>query len=267
MDQQMMDNWLLTEQSLARTYFSSYDDAYEAILDYRRVQSYQQSHPDAGSYKVANALELPRGRIRGWMGDAMPDALRGVRQAEELNWFDVDPNDSADPLLSAFVRLLAGVYAGGSIRASGWTPHWTVNGPINQIKKALDTLGLEYRQIHIQDTQRATELVPRSDGSLLGRSLSVLGAPIQSKNKSSIDMLPAYLFEFPIEIRREFISVYVAYRRSGDSQTISLQENRADSYHRNLAKLITSVIDDPDSVTVGERGIYISADVRNKLSL
>ncbi|WP_157573518.1 hypothetical protein [Haloplanus natans] len=262
-----MDRWPLTEQSLARTYRSSYDDAYEAILDYRRVQSYQESHPDAGSYKVANALELPRGRIRGWMDETTPDALSGVRRAQKLGWFDVDSNDPADPLLRAFIQLLAGVYAGGSIRSSGWMPHWTINGPINRIKQSLDTLGMEYRQIHIQDAQRATELVPRTDGSLLARSLSVLGAPTQSKNKSSIDSLPAYLFELPLEIRREFAGVYVAYRQSGDSQTISLQENRADSYHRNLAKLITSVIDDPDSVTVGERGIYISADVRDSLFL
>jgi hypothetical protein len=262
-----MNSWPLTEQSLARTYRSSYDDAYEAILDYRRVKSYQQSNPDAGSYKVANALELPRGRIRGWMDDTIPDALSGVRRGEELEWFGVDPNNPDDPLLEAFIRLLAGIYAGGSIRSSGWAPHWTVNGPINRIKQALDTLGLEYRQTHVQDTQRATELVPRSDGSLLGRSLCVLGAPTQEKNESSIDSLPTYLFEFPLEIRREFVSVYVAYRQSGDSQTISIQENRSDSYHRDLADLVSSVIDDADAVTVGKRGIYISADACDCISL
>jgi hypothetical protein len=263
----MAISWPLIECSLARTYRSSYDDAYEAILDYRRVQSYQQSHPDAGSYKVANALELPRGRIRGWMDDTIPDALSGIRRAEELGWFNVDPNNSDDPLLETFIRLLAGIYAGGSIRSSGWTPHWTVNGPIDQIKQSLDTLGLEYRQTHVQDTQRATELVPRSDGSLLGRSLSVLGAPTQSKNKSSIDSLPAYLFELPIEIRRAFVNIYIAYRQSGDSQTISLQEDRTDSYHRDLADLVSSVVDDTDAVTVGKRGVYISADVCDRLSL
>lgn len=262
-----MDRWPLTEQSLARTYRSSYDDAYEVILDYRRVQSYQESHPDAGSYKLANALELPRGRIRGWMDETTPDALSGVRRAQELGWFDIDTNDPADPFLRAFIRLLAGIYAGGSIRSSGWTPHWTINGPINQIEQALDTLGLEYRKTHVQDTRRATELVPRSDGSLLGRSLSVLGAPTQSKNNSSIDSLPAYLFELPIEIQREFVNIYIIYRQSGDSQTISLQEDRADSYHRDLADLVSSVIDDTDAVTVGKRGLYISADVCDSLSL
>lgn len=263
----MTDNWPLTEQSLARTYRSSYDDTYEALLDYRRVQSYQQSHPDAGSYAVANALELPRGRIRGWLDETMPDALKGVRRAEELGWFDIDPTDPDSPLLEAFIRLLAGIYAGGSIRSSGWTPHWTTNDPINRIKQALDTLGLEYREIHTQDAQRATELVPRNDGSLLGRSLSVLGSPTQSKNKSTIDALPTYLFELPVEIRREFVGIYIAYRQSGDRRTISLQEVRADSYHRDLANLISSVIDEPDSVTVGERGIYISGKVRDDLDL
>ena len=262
----MIDSWPLAERSLARTYHS-YDDPYEVILSYRRVQSYQESHPDAGSYKIANALELPRSRIRGWMDDTVPDALSGVRQADELGWFDVDPNDSDDQLLKPFIRLLAGIYAGGSIRSSGWVPHWTANGPIEQIKQALESLGLEYRRTRIQDPQRATELVPRSDGSLLGRSLSVLGAPTQSKNESTLDSLPEYLFELPLKVRREFTRVYVAYRRSGDSQTISLQENRSESYYRYLAVFISDVIDDSDSVTVGERGVYISADVLDSLNL
>jgi hypothetical protein len=263
----MMNSWPLTEPSLARTYHSAYDDAYEAILDYRRVQSYQESHPDAGSYKVAKALELPRGRIRGWMDRTVPDALRGVRRAEELGWFGIDPNDADDPLLKPIIQLLSGIYAGGSIRSSGWTPHWTVNGPVEHIKEALDNLNIEYRQTRVQDPQRATELVPRSDGSLLGRSLSVLGAPTQSKNESSLDALPEYLFELPLKIRREFTRVYIAYRRSGDSQTISLQENRSESYHRDLALLISDVVDDSDSVTVGERGVYISTSVLDSLEL
>jgi hypothetical protein len=195
------------------------------------------------------------------MNETVPDVLKGVRRAEELNWFDVDPSNPADSFLSAFIRLLAGIYAGGSIRSSGWAPHWTADGPIEQIKQALDSLGLEYRRTRVQDPQRATELVPRSDGSLLGRSLSVLDAPTQSKNESSLDSLPKYLFELPLKIRREFTRVYVAYRRSGDSQTISLRENRSESYYRDLATFISDVIDDSDSVTVGERGVYISADV------
>ncbi|AXG08644.1 hypothetical protein [Haloplanus rubicundus] len=262
-----MSSWPLTEQSLARTYQSSYDDAYESILDYRRVQSYRQTHPDASNYHVSKALELPRGRVRAWMDGAKPDALSAVKRAEELDWFDADATDPSDPLLGAFVRLLAGIYAGGSIRTSGWTPHWTSDGPIDEIRRSLRTLGIEYRRIHIHDSQRATELVPSSDGSLLGRSLFVLGAPIEDKNKSSVDQLPEYLFELPHLIQRTFVYIYLTYRQSGNQRTISIQENRSKSYHNSLADLITEVVTDSNSVTVGENGIYVSASAREELSL
>jgi len=262
-----MNQWPLTEPSLARTYQSSYDDAYDAVLDYRRVQSYQQSHPDAGNYQVANELELPRGRIRGWMNGAEPGPVTAVERAAELGWFDIDPTDPAAPLLGAFIRLLAGIYAGGSIRSSGWTPHWTTDGPIEDIKRSLQTLGIEFRRIHIHDSQRATEIVPRSDGSLLGRTLHVLGGPISDKNESSIDSLPTYLFHLPTPIRQSFVRVYLSYRQSGKQQTIKVQENRNQSYYQSLADLITTVVTDPESVSVGERGIYISMTVREELSL
>lgn len=262
-----MDSWPLNEHSLARTYWSSYDDPYEVVLDYRRVQSYQQSHPDEGNYQVANALELPRGRVRGWMDNSKPDPVTAVERATEWGWFDINLNDPADPLLGAFIRLLAGIYAGGSIRSSGWVPHWTTDGPIEDIKRSLRTLDIEFRRINIQDTQRATEVVPRSGGSLLGRALHVFGGPISDKNKSSVDSLPTYLFHLPTPIRQSFVRIYLGFRQSGEQQTIKVQENRNQSYHQSLADLITTVITDPENVSVGVRGIYISMDARKELSL
>lgn len=262
-----MDSWPLNEYSLARTYWSSYDDPYEAVLDYRRVQSYQQLHPDAGNYQVANTLELPRGRVRGWMEGAKPDTVTAVERAAELGWFDIDPTDPAAPFLGAFTRLLAGIYAGGSIRSSGWTPHWTADGPIEDIKRSLQTLGIEFRRIHIHDSQRATEIVPRSDGSLLGRALHVLGGPISDKNESSVDPLPTYLFHLPTPIRQSFVRVYLNFRQSGEQRTIKVQENRSHSYYQSLSDLINSVVTDSESVSVGKRGIHISMDVRAELSL
>lgn len=262
-----MSSWPLTEQPLARTYQSSYDDAYDAVLDYRRVQSYRQSHPDAGNYRVSNALELPRGRVRGWMDGAKPDALSAIERAEELGWFDINASDPADPLLGAFI-LLAGIYAGGSIRTSGWTPQWTTDGPIDDIMRSLRTLEIEYRRIHIHDPQRATEVVPRSDGSLLGRALHVLGGPLESKNESSVEALPSYLFNLPTPIRRAFVRVYLQYRRSGDKATLRVLEDRSRAFHEDLADLVAGVLDDDSGgVSVGECGIFVSKDATADLSL
>ena len=52
-------------QALARTYdHPSYEDPWGVIEDYKRVQEYHAEHPDVGSHAVAQALDLPRGRIR-----------------------------------------------------------------------------------------------------------------------------------------------------------------------------------------------------------
>ena len=98
------------EKRLARTYNTpSYDDPYDAVSDYRRVQRAAANHPNMGSSALSNIVELPRSRIRGWVdddADSMPDAVRGISVAQNKGW--LDPTGDTAVALAAIVGHLFG---------------------------------------------------------------------------------------------------------------------------------------------------------------
>jgi len=71
-------------KAFVRTYNDpSYPDPWQALVDYRRVQAYRHSRPNEGRTTVGVALDLPPGRVRGWLNDAKPDVMRGNEIARE----------------------------------------------------------------------------------------------------------------------------------------------------------------------------------------
>ena len=80
------------ETRLAQTYdHPSYDDPYDAVEDYRRVQRAAANHPNKGSQALSTVVGLPRSRIRSWVdddADSMPDAARAVSVAQNKGWLD-----------------------------------------------------------------------------------------------------------------------------------------------------------------------------------
>jgi len=72
-----------TARSLARgrTLTACIPTRGEKVEDYQRVQKYAAEHQDAGRTAVGNALELPPGRVRGWLDGAKPDPVRGIETA------------------------------------------------------------------------------------------------------------------------------------------------------------------------------------------
>lgn len=67
---------------LARTCtHPSYDDPYDAVLDYQRVQTIAADNPDKGAAAIATIVELPRSRIRPWLDGGMPDPVRAIATA------------------------------------------------------------------------------------------------------------------------------------------------------------------------------------------
>ncbi|WP_011322698.1 hypothetical protein [Natronomonas pharaonis] len=76
------------KRSLVETYDPpNYDDPWDAVEDYERVQRYTAKHPQQGSQAVSTAVDLPRGRIRSWVdGDGMPDCYRCLQTALENGW-------------------------------------------------------------------------------------------------------------------------------------------------------------------------------------
>jgi len=171
-----------TARSLARTYSDRvYPDPWEKVEDYQRVQKYAAEHQDAGRTAVGNALELPPGRVRGWLDGAKPDPVRGIETASRYGWLDPECD-----MAGALVELLAHVLAGGSINEM-FTPAITTGRRTDRaaIEAAFAAVGVDAQSRHADSDGRATELYPTTDASVLGGVSRRDGRPARRKKRGS----------------------------------------------------------------------------------
>ncbi|ELY42558.1 hypothetical protein [Natronorubrum sulfidifaciens] len=261
------DTPVIDERDLARTYDGgAYSDPWAAVLDYQAVLRYASQHPDKGSYAISNALEFPRGRVRGWTDGGKPDAARGIEIARDYGWLDATMQDGT---FLALNTLVANVFSGGSIAIETFTPSFALNHRDHRshVIDALEGVGVEHEFYHEDDDSRSTEVRPTVAGSVLGRTLAVLGAPVGPKARLEDFTLPWYLDEAPFEVREMFVLAYLANRaiHQRTKETVQIQEERDKSYRDELAALIEDVAKEP--VTSGERMVTISADAARSLGL
>lgn len=250
-----MDSELVGLEDFVATYDGGqYVDAMEAIEDYGRVMRHHQVNPDMGSSALAGRLEIPRGRIRPWLEGGAPDPVRGLETARDHGWVGVSFSDACFGPLNV---LVAGVFSGGSIAEQYYQPRWAVDdrGRESGIRDALTELGVGYR-VDADRDGRADEIVPASDAVVLGRVLSVLGAPVGPKAEQRLS-LPDYLDRAPNSIRDQFVDVYLANRAiEPHNDVVRFREERSDAYLSELAGLIEDVADAP--VTITEKNVTLS---------
>ncbi|QSG02296.1 hypothetical protein [Natranaeroarchaeum sulfidigenes] len=254
----------LSPKSLARTYdVRNRADGWDAVEDYQRYLEVAAQHPDSGSSALSSKLEMPRGRIRSWENGSKPDPARAVEVAEERDWFGGPDTDE----FAALNQLVAWIFSGGSINERDHSPYFALgrDGDAERVTDALDQLGLDWRRERDDQPDRATEIVPTEHASILGRALSVLGAPVGDKNDRAEISLPEYLDDAPDEIRADFVDVYLRNRAQShdDKGTLTLREERADRYLQELAALIEDVAG--ESVTVSDKNVIVSAAAANAL--
>ena len=254
-----------TAKSLSRTYSDRvYPDPWEKVLDYRRVREYAAEHPDAGRTRVGRALDLPPGRVRGWLKDTIPDPVRGINVAIDRGWLDPD---SGSETAAALVELLAHVLAGGSITARNYSlgvaPGERVDG--EEIRDAFERVGVETRTRNADTPGRAPEIVPTCDGTVLGRCLVVMGAP--AGEKTTLKHLPAVVWDVPRPVRRSFAQIYVRHRglKYPDKSTTHVQVKRPDSFFAELREVLDDVLDEPIGGT--DAKLTISADAARELGV
>lgn len=241
-------------KALARTYGGDHDP-WERVQEYQRVLEYTGEHPNKGSSAVANALDLPRGRIRPWMdNNARPDPTRGIQAAESHGWLDLSwEND----IFAGLNVLVAWVFSGGSIDVEHYVPRFAVTSDAdrNRLTVALEHVGLQPKVIREETEKRAAEIRPAEYGAILGRLLSVLGSPVGTKNTDSQFSLPPYLDKAPHQIRLDFARTYVLNRQTprGDrpNRPIQLLEQRSATYRRDLVKFLSEVVGDPEMIRGG----------------
>jgi len=229
------------------------------------VLEYSGANPNKGSSAVANALDLPRGRIRPWLDGAKPDPVRAIQVADRHDWLRLDFHDQQ---FQALNRLVAWVYSGGSIAEESWVPQFSLDGAADreQLTTHFGVLGIDWTTVHDDESSRATELRPTEHASVLGRVLSVLGAPVSGKGATTDLSLPEYLDAAPTEIRQSFADVYLQNRavEHDDKRTLTINEERSAAFRRELAALLRDL--SGESVTAAEKYVTISADARTALA-
>ena len=254
-----------TARALARTYSDrEYPDPWEKVLDYRRVREYAAEHPNAGRVRVGNALDLPNERVRGWLKDATPGPVRAINTAVDRGWLDPDPDGET---AAALVELLAHVLAGGSVSATSYVPAVTPGERVDapEIRRAFERVGVETKRRNAGAPGRATEVVPTCDGTVLGRCLVTMGVP--TGVKTSLERLPAVVWDVPRSVRRAFARTYVRHRGLNyeGKSTTRIQVDRPESFIEELCDVLADVID--GRVTGSGTGITVSADAVRELGV
>lgn len=260
-------------ERFARTYGGPESrDGWTRVEEYRRVRRFVAAEPDLGSSAVATAVELPRSRIRSWVdGDGRPDPVRGLQIAHGYGWLGHDWSTRRSRALNV---LVAWVFSGGSVTEGSYVPSFTVADALTRetLRTALDAVGLQARTERADDGDRATELVPTEDASILGRVLVAWGAPAGPKNERIDLSLPTYLWDAPEEIRLDFARTYILNRGHvrADRMTFPVQvtEHRSPEYRDQVLKLFRDVADDPSAVRAsGERTVWLDPGASDRLYL
>ncbi|WP_254861738.1 hypothetical protein [Halovivax gelatinilyticus] len=254
---------LVDPRDLALTYDPpTYPDGWTAVLDYEATMRYASHRPNKGSAAIASALDLPRGRVRTWLDGGKPDAARAIETADAYGWIDLDYGDTKFYALNA---LVANVFSGGSIEQTNYVPSFalTRDQDESRVVDVLDDAGVDYEFFHEDSDERATEIRPTTDASVLGRVLMTLGAPIGPKKDRTDLSLPWYLDDAPLLIRKRFVEAYLANRGHYQNGIVKLREERSDAYLRELAALIEDVADGP--VTISEMNVMLSTEATEQL--
>jgi len=259
----MTDDAIVTPADLARTYDGGYyDDPWPIVEQYWDVMDYRSRHPNKGSSAIASKLDLPRGRIRTWLDGGQPDAARAIDVARRQGWIEIGPDE---PVFEALNALVANVFSSGSIAAETYVPAFALDPNRRQlhIVDALEAVGVDYEIVDEREG-RADEARPAAHGSILGRVLAAMGAPVGRKGEQRVT-LPAYLEGAPEAVRETFVVCYLENRASEYNEILKFREERGDGYLRELAALIEDVSD--GSVSVSEKNVILSRDATDAIGV
>jgi len=254
------------EQRLAHTYkHPSYEDPYDAVQDYRRVQRAAANHPNKGSHALATLVELPRSRIRSWVEsetDGMPDAARAIDIAHSKGW--IAPSGETAVALATLVGHLLG---GGSIATDSYVPSICEGRRVTvaDIEQVFETVGVHADRRHETSDTRSTEVLPAEHASVLGRTLVAWGCPQGGRDK--LESLPVLLDYVDTKGHAAFVKAYVLHRAVNypDKATSRLHGQQSESFHRSVVELIRAVTGADASYDA--RGVTVSATAMRALGL
>lgn len=249
------------EHRLAETY----KNGWERVREYQAAVRWQTAHPEQGSYAASRALELPRGRLRGWFDGGKPDAVRAIETAESNGWLDATPGG---PVFEGLSVLHAWILAGGSLSRDTFVPSFAIgpSDPAELASEALTAVGLPSRSVNGTSTKRAREIRPKGQGgSHLGRFLAgVLCAPIGGKTRIGSEPLQ-FLDSVPQMTLLRWCQTYITLRGTSmelarDGRTVRLGEKRSQEYREALATLLREIVGEDARITVTQRATFLGEE-------
>lgn len=258
---------LVSGQEFARTYSNRvYDDPWEAVCDYHEVQAFKREHPDIGTRPVARYFNLPRGRVGPWLGDSKPDPVRGIEAAEEHGWVNVDPGSDTFRGLNV---LVAWVFTGGSIAKKTFVPMFIVKDhrDVPFLTKAAVLAGVDLDFTRKTASPRSQEMRPVEHPSILGRVLTVLGAPTGEKRDGATIRLPDYLHHVHDNLAQEFLQTVLHNRsqQQDGTEVIVFAESRDPLYLRSVARLVRRLTG--ERATVSEGNVELSSAASREIAV
>lgn len=242
-----MVSQVISERELADTYGP--DLGWETVTQYREARQLRAEQPDMARAEIARRVNRPASAVRGWLAeDKTPRVVTGLQTAQERGWLNVDTESEQ---FRALNQLVAWIFSGGGIGTNRFIPHFSVDDPLMlcSVSQLLRWLQIDYRCREHDDPKRHLEVVPSDGGAVLGRVLSVLGAPCGIKAQLDELSLPAYLSAVDRQHQRDFARIYLLNRgkrmeATGTDGTY-LTSIPSEEYAQQIKELF-------DSVTVGK---------------
>ena len=195
---------------------------------------------------------------------ATPSNGGTVRLASDLNlarrygWIDVNPSSAAFRGLNV---LVASTICGGQIDGESYEPTFPVNGAtdLERLAMAFSDVGLQYEIERVGRSGRTSGVSPREHGSVLGRVLVTLDAPL-GDSTAAPSSVPSYLDTVPAIHRLAFARTVVEYlgESTSDGVRLDLQVSLSSSLPEELARLLEEFTSAP--VEAQRDGIVIAGD-------
>ncbi|MFD1635411.1 hypothetical protein ACOZ4L_16610 (plasmid) [Haloplanus ruber] len=235
-------------------------------MQYREATQLREQNPDMARAEIARRVDRPAGAVRGWLVEnKVPRVVSGIQTAREHGWINVN---SESERFRSLNQLVAWIFSGGGISVDRYTPHFSVDDPLMLavLSQHFRWLQLDYRRRHPENPEHHLEVVPAEGSAILGRILSILGAPRGVKAQLDNISLPGYLSTVDDEHRRDFIRIYLLNRTTDPEQAGSyIQSVPSETYAHELCDLIESVT--PCSATVGhQHRVWVPAEAVHSLA-
>lgn len=256
-----MATQFVSEQELAETYGP--DTGWETVTQYRGAVQLREQNPDMARAEIARRVGRPASAVRGWLAeDKTPRVVTAVRTARDRGWLDIEPESEE---FRALNQLVAWVFSGGGIQSETPVPYFSADDPLmlSLLSHLLRWVQIDYRCRDPENPDYHLEIIPTEGGAVLGRVLSILGAPRGVKAEHESLTLPPYLEIIDREHQRDFARIYLLNRgkdpeKTGTDGTYVHQSPASIDYSREIGELFEALT--TGTATVGsEDRVWISA--------